>query len=99
MQTVSLLAGSIVSMTAFIAIEKKSRAPLVPLHIFKTTKNLLSSNIVMALLGAAWIPMWFFLNLYLQQILKYGPLESGLDISVAKLTLYTVEVDGPLPNF
>jgi EmrB/QacA subfamily drug resistance transporter len=78
MQTVSLLAGSIVSMAAFIAIEKKSREPLVPLHIFKTTKNLLSSNIVMALLGAAWIPMWFFLNLYLQQILNYGPLESGL---------------------
>jgi MFS family permease len=32
----------------------------------------------MALLGAAWIPMWFFLNLYLQQILDYGPFESGL---------------------
>jgi MFS family permease len=32
----------------------------------------------MALLGAAWIPMWFFLNLYLQQILGYGPFESGL---------------------
>jgi MFS family permease len=32
----------------------------------------------MALLGAAWVSMWFFLNLYLQQILHYGPLESGL---------------------
>jgi MFS family permease len=32
----------------------------------------------MALLGAAWIPMWFFLNLYLQQIQGYGPFESGL---------------------
>ena len=31
----------------------------------------------MALLGAAWIPMWFFLNLYLQQILGYGAFESG----------------------
>jgi hypothetical protein len=38
----------------------------------------LSSNIAMALLGAAWIPMWFFLNLYLQQILNFGPFESGL---------------------
>ena len=34
----------------------------------------------MALLGAAWIPMWFFLNLYLQQIQGYGPFESGLDL-------------------
>ena len=40
--------------------------------------NLLSSNIVMALLGASWVSMWFFLNLYLQQIFHYGPLESGL---------------------
>ena len=32
----------------------------------------------MALLGASWVSMWFFLNLYLQQILHYGPLESGL---------------------
>ena len=46
-------------------------------HIFKTT-NLLTSNIVMALLGAAWIPMWFFLKFYLQQKLDYNPFESGL---------------------
>ena len=49
----------------------------MPLRIFKTV-NLLASNIVMALLGAAWIPMWFFLNLYLQQIQGYGAFESGL---------------------
>jgi predicted MFS family arabinose efflux permease len=47
------------------------------LRIFRTT-NLLASNVVMALLGAAWIPMWFFLNLYLQQIQGYGAFESGL---------------------
>jgi MFS family permease len=29
------------------------------------------------LLGAAWIPMWFFLNLYLQQVLGYGAFEGG----------------------
>jgi predicted MFS family arabinose efflux permease len=49
----------------------------MPLRIFKTP-NLLASNIVMALLGAAWIPMWFFLNLYLQQVQGYGAFESGL---------------------
>ncbi len=76
-QTISLLAASIVLLGAFIAIEKRSKEPLIPLGIFKTT-NLLSSNIVMALLGASWVSMWFFLNLYLQQILHYGPLESGL---------------------
>jgi EmrB/QacA subfamily drug resistance transporter len=77
LQTISILGASIVLLGAFIAIEKRTKEPLIPLGIFKTT-NLLSSNIVMALLGAAWVSMWFFLNLYLQQILHYGPLESGL---------------------
>jgi len=77
-QTVALLSASIISLVAFVAIERRSKQPLVPPHIFRTTANLLSSNIVMALLGAAWVSMWFFLNLYLQQILHYGPLESGL---------------------
>src|SRR5918996_2320117 len=76
-QTVSLLLTSAGLLGAFIMIQKRSRDPLIPPRIFKTT-NLLASNLVMALLGAAWIPMWFFLNLYLQQIQGYGPFESGL---------------------
>jgi EmrB/QacA subfamily drug resistance transporter len=76
-QTVSLLSTSAALLGAFTIIQKRSREPLMPLHIFKTP-NLLASNVVMALLGAAWIPMWFFLNLYLQQVQGYGAFESGL---------------------
>ena len=76
-QTVSLLLTSAGLLGAFVIIQKRSREPLMPLRIFKTS-NLLASNVVMALLGAAWIPMWFFLNLYLQQIQGYGAFESGL---------------------
>jgi EmrB/QacA subfamily drug resistance transporter len=76
-QTVSLLLTSAALLGAFTLIQKRSREPLMPLRIFKT-HNLLASNIVMALLGAAWIPMWFFLNLYLQQVQGYGAFESGL---------------------
>jgi EmrB/QacA subfamily drug resistance transporter len=78
MQTIALLGVSAVLFAAFIAIEKRTKEPLIPLHIFKTTRNLFSGNMVMALLGAAWLSMWFFLNLYLQQILNYGVFESGL---------------------
>jgi EmrB/QacA subfamily drug resistance transporter len=76
-QTVSLLLTSAALLGAFTIIQKRSREPLIPLRIFKTP-NLLASNIVMALLGSAWIPMWFFLNLYLQQVQGYGAFESGL---------------------
>src|ERR687893_484392 len=77
LQTVSLLSTSAALLGAFTLIQKRSKEPLMPLRIFKTP-NLLASNIVMALLGAAWIPMWFFLNLYLQQVQGYGAFESGL---------------------
>ena len=76
-QTTLLLSISLALFVGFVSIEKRSKDPLILLKIFKTP-NLLSSNIVMALLGASWVSMWFFLNLYLQQILHYGPLESGL---------------------
>src|ERR671915_1082671 len=76
-QTVSLLSTSAALLGTFTIIQKRSREPLMPLRIFKTP-NLLASNIVMPLLGAAWIPMWFFLNLYLQQVQGYGAFESGL---------------------
>ncbi len=65
-QTISLLTVSAVLFAAFIAIEKRTKEPLIPLYIFKTTRNLLLGNMVMALLGAAWVSMWFFLNLYIK---------------------------------
>jgi len=52
--------------------------------------NLGAANIAQLLLGAAWIPMWFFLNLYLQQVLGYGAFEGGaalLPLTVAIMVL------------
>ena len=77
-QTIALLSASLISLSAFVAIEGRSKEPLVPPRIFRTATNLISSNTIMALLGAAWVCMRFFLKLYLQQILHYGPHESGL---------------------
>src|SRR5919112_2157264 len=76
-QTISMLSISGLMFTLFFTIQRRKKEPLIPLSIFKVP-NLLASNIAMALLGASWIPMWFFLNLYLQQVLHYGPFESGL---------------------
>ena len=46
------------------------------LGIFRAP-NLAAANLAQLLLGAAWIPMWFFLNLYLQQVLGYGAFAGG----------------------
>ena len=75
-RTLLLFAASAVLLAAFVAIERMRREPLIRLGIFKTP-NLAVANTVMALLGAAWIPMWFFLNLYLQRILGYDAFQSG----------------------
>src|ERR687892_329399 len=76
-RTISMLSIAGLMFVLFLTIQRQKVEPLIPLSIFRVP-NLLASNIAMALLGASWIPMWFFLNLYLQQVLNYGPFESGL---------------------
>ncbi|HEU0035947.1 MAG TPA: MFS transporter [Kofleriaceae bacterium] len=76
-RTALLIAISALLFGVFAVLQRVRRAPLVPLAIFRAP-NLTIGNIVMALLGAAWIPMWFFLNMYLQEVLGYGAFDSGL---------------------
>ena len=75
-QTWLVLAGAVVALAAFVAIQASRREPLMRLSIFRAP-NLAAANIAQLLLGAAWIPMWFFLNLYLQQVLGYSAFPSG----------------------
>jgi EmrB/QacA subfamily drug resistance transporter len=71
-----LLAPASALLIAFVALQAIRRDPLVRLAIF-TAPNLGAANLAQALLGAAWIPMWFFLNLYLQQVLELSAFLSG----------------------
>lgn len=75
-QTWWVLAAAAALIAAFVALQAKGRAPLVRLGIFRSP-NLAAANLAQLLLGAAWIPMWFFLNLYLQQVLGYSAFPSG----------------------
>ncbi|HSD77527.1 MAG TPA: MFS transporter, partial [Solirubrobacteraceae bacterium] len=75
-QTLLVLAGGLLSLALFVALQRVRREPLVRLGIFRTP-NLAAANVAQVLLGAAWVPMWFFLNLYLQQVLGFGAFEGG----------------------
>ncbi|MFR9779585.1 MFS transporter [Micromonospora sp. MS34] len=75
-QTWLVLAGAVVALAAFVAIQAARREPLMRLSIFRAP-DLAAANVAQLLLGAAWIPMWFFLNLYLQQVLGYSAFPSG----------------------
>ena len=52
-----------------------------------TAPNLAASNAAQFLLGAAWIPMFFFLNLYLQQVLGLGAFASGAALLPLTVTI------------
>ncbi|MFG2843023.1 MFS transporter [Kitasatospora sp. NPDC048296] len=74
--TLLTLAGAAVLLIAFLVIQSKRREPLMRLSIFRVP-NLGAANLAQFLLAAAWVPMWFFLNLYLQQVLHLGAFASG----------------------
>lgn len=75
-ETWLVLAGGVALLGIFVAVQAARREPLVRLSIFRTP-NLGAANLAQMLLGGAWIPMWFFLNLYLQQVLGYSAFPSG----------------------
>src|SRR5829696_2010165 len=76
-QTLGLLAVSVVLLAAFLVIEHRSAAPLVPLSLFRL-RSVAVANVVGVLWAAAMFA-WFFLSaLYLQLVLGYDPLQVGL---------------------
>ena len=74
--TLLTISGGLGLLLVFLAVQANRSEPLMRLSILRTP-NLAAANIAQVLLGAAWIPMWFFLNLYLQQVLGYGAFEGG----------------------
>jgi hypothetical protein len=76
---------------AFVLIQRLRREPLISPAILRAP-NLAIGNVVMAFLGAAWIPMWFFLNMYLQDTLGYGAFASGLALLPMTLTIMVLMI-------
>jgi EmrB/QacA subfamily drug resistance transporter len=86
-QTLGVLALGLGLIGLFLAIEGKlAKAPLMPLRIFRS-RMLSGANAIVFLLGAAMFAMWFFVSLYLQDVLGYSPLEAGLAFLPMTLTI------------
>ena len=85
-QTLGLLGGAAVLMAAFLTIEARVPAPLVPLGLFRL-RNLATANVVGVLWSAAMFA-WFFISaLYLQEVLGYTALQVGLAFLPATLIM------------
>jgi len=76
-QTIGILAAAAVLLTAFVAIERRSQAPLVPFRIFRL-RTITGANVVGILVGASLFSMFYFISLYMQQVLGYSAIKAGL---------------------
>ena len=77
LQTLELLLSSVIVLAAFLLIEYRSKAPLMPLGFLRRS-SIFGANAVGLLQFAAFVGMIFILTNYLQQILNYSALSAGL---------------------
>jgi EmrB/QacA subfamily drug resistance transporter len=84
-QTIGALAGSAVLMAAFLWIENRSRSPLVPLGFFRR-RTPTAANVIGLGLGTMVFGMFFLLSLYMQQVLGFSALKTGVGYLAVALT-------------
>ena len=75
--TLLRLAGAAVLLVAFVVIELRQSHPLMPFSIFRL-RTLRGANIVGLLIGMSLFSMFFFISLYLQNVLHFSPIKTGL---------------------
>ena len=90
-ETIGLLAASAALIVSFVVIELRSKAPLLPLRIFRL-RTLTASNVSGLLLAAAVFSQFFLLTLYMQQVLHYSALKTG--VAYVALTLSIIAFSG-----
>jgi predicted MFS family arabinose efflux permease len=89
--TLGFLAGAAALLAAFLAIEMRHRAPLVPLGVFRL-RNLSGGNAVSLMLGGVMFTTFFFVTLYMPQVLGFSPLETG--VAYLQLALSVIVASG-----
>jgi EmrB/QacA subfamily drug resistance transporter len=77
LQTILTLMGSAILLTAFAANELRSRYPLVPFAILRV-KGLVAADLTQLIAFTGFFSMFFYATLYMQEILRYSPLQAGV---------------------
>ncbi|HKG04696.1 MAG TPA: MFS transporter [Conexibacter sp.] len=77
LQTIGLLALAVALILSFVVIELRTKHPIMPLTIFRN-RSVASADAVALLVGASLFSMFFFISLYLQQVLDFSALKAGL---------------------
>ncbi len=88
-EIVALLAVSLLLLAAFVAIELGSKAPMVEFGLF-ADRNFLGAVMVALIVSFAMLGVFFFLALYMQNILGYSPLEAGVRFLPSTLMIMVI---------
>ncbi|MEU1123602.1 MFS transporter [Streptomyces sp. NPDC005899] len=86
--TLSSFGAAVLLLAAFALIESRAREPITPLRMF-ADRNRSGTYVIMLSLAAAMFGMFFFIVLFVQNVLDYSPIESGLaflPVTVAIIT-------------
>ncbi|HEU6444454.1 MAG TPA: MFS transporter [Gaiellaceae bacterium] len=76
-ETIGLFAAAGAMLAAFVGWELRAKEPLVPFSIFRV-KTLTAANIAGLILGTVTFSMFLMLTLYMQQVLTYSPMKTGV---------------------
>ena len=83
---IGLLVLSVVALAAFVVIERRVPAPVVELPLF-ASRNFVGTNLVALIVTFAMLAQFFFVTLYIQDVLGYSPVETGLRFLPATLMI------------
>jgi EmrB/QacA subfamily drug resistance transporter len=90
-ETIVLLSVSALLLVTFVIVEMRSKAPLLPLRIFRL-RTLSASNASGLLMGGAIFSQFFLLTLYMQQVLHYSAIKTGVAYIGLTLTIIVFSV-------
>src|SRR4051794_28519202 len=98
-KTLGAILGGLALIAVFVWIEARvSKRPLMPLRIFGS-RTLTGANIVVFFLGSSVFAMWYFVSLYLQQVLGFSPIQAGLAfVPMTALIIVGSTIAGRLVN-
>jgi EmrB/QacA subfamily drug resistance transporter len=88
-QIVALLAGSVLMLALFPFIERRVAAPMVEFPLF-ASRDFVGANVIALIVTFAMLAQFFFIALYMQNILGYSPLEAGVRFLPATLMIVAI---------
>jgi EmrB/QacA subfamily drug resistance transporter len=92
-ETVGLIVASAVLLVSFVVIELRSKAPLLPMGIFRN-RTLSGANTASFLMAGSLFSMFFLLTLYMQEVLHYSAIKTGVAYVAITLTIIVFSAAG-----